>query len=207
MKKKNTSSHASSNTPAIVGGVIGGVAVICSVIGIVLFVQRRRRRRKPISMIFDSAEDGPEVLVTPFKPFPSETVLDSGSGVEQPLLVPEVPDTEIVALHDLSYMPPAVFPRSRPVAPVPNGVSDKEIARLRAEALSSQQSHNRSTSNVSQSTYSRIDGSGSRGAASSYDPQTQRLQTEVESLRREMDQLRTEGLVIGAPPSYTEGDR
>lgn len=147
-------------------------------------------------------EDGSEVMVTPFKAFPSEATLDSGSWVEKQLLVSQDPDAEMV--HDLSFMPPTVFPRSRPVAPVPNGVSGKEIARLRAEALSSQRSHTRSTSNVSQSTSSRIAGSGSRGAASSYDPQ--RLQTEVESLRREMDQLRTEGLVIGAPPSYTEGD-
>ena len=203
--KKNTSSRARSNTPAIVGGVIGGVTVICSVIGIVVFVQRRRRRRRPISMLFDPIEDGSEVMVTPFKPFPSETTLDSGTWVEQQLLISEDPDADAAIVHDLSFMPPTVFPRSRPVASVPNGVSGKEIARLRAEALSSQQSHTRSTSNMSQSTSSRTAGSGSRGPTSSYDPQ--RLQTEVESLRREMDQLRTEGLVIGAPPSYTEGDR
>ena len=42
------------------------------------------------------------------------------------------------------------------------------------------------------------------GATSSYDPL--RLQSEVESLRREMEVLRTAGMATGAPPSYTEGD-
>ena len=44
------------------------------------------------------------------------------------------------------------------------------------------------------------------GTTSTYDPR--RLHSEVENLRREMERLRThtEGLVIGAPPSYTEGD-
>jgi hypothetical protein len=33
-----------------------------------------------------------------------------------------------------------------------------------------------------------------------------RLHSEVESLRREMEHLRVEGFIIAAPPSYTEGD-
>ena len=36
---------------------------------------------------------------------------------------------------------------------------------------------------------------------------TQRLHSEVESLRREMERLRAQGLIIEAPPSYTDGDR
>ena len=156
-------------------------------------------------MFFDSAEDSSQVMVTPFNPVPFEATVDSGTWTEQHLLVSEDRDAEIVPLHDGFAMPPSVLPRSRPAAPVPAGVSDKEIARLRAEALSSQQSHNRSTSNVSHSTSSRTAVSGLSGATSSYD--ALRLHSEVESLRREMEQLRTEGLAIGAPPSYTEGDR
>jgi hypothetical protein len=120
--------------------------------------------------------------------------------MEQQPLVSEEAGAEMVALHGLS---PSV-PRSGPVAPLIAGLSSKEVARLRAEALSPQASHNRSTSN-GQITPSSSAGTEPSGAASSYDPQ--RLHSEVESLRREMERLRTEGLVVEAPPSYTEGDR
>ena len=46
----------------------------------------------------------------------------------------------MVALHNLSSgssPPAAAHLRSRPAAPVPAGLSDKELARLRAEALAS----------------------------------------------------------------------
>ena len=114
----------------------------------------------------------------------------------------------MVALHHLSPTPPAVLPRSRPVVPIPPGLTSKEIAQLRAEALGSQQSDNRSTSNGSRTASSPITVTdSSSGAGSSY----RRLHTEVESLvRQEMQRLRTEGLVLEAPseapPSYSEGD-
>jgi hypothetical protein len=57
----------------------------------------------------------------------------------------------------------------------------------------------------SQSTSSPANAVTESGEATSpYD--TRRLHSEVESLRREMEQLRTEGLIIEAPPSHTEGD-
>jgi hypothetical protein len=122
--------------------------------------------------------------------------------------VAEDPEAEMGALHGQSPAPLTVLPPSRQVAPIPVGLSDKEIARLRAEALNSesQQSHNDPTPNVSLSTSSSDVETEPTGATSTYDPR--RLQSEVESLRREMEQLRThtEGLVVGAPPSYTEGD-
>ena len=136
-------------------------------------------------MLSDSMEGGSPAIMTPFKPTPSEATQESGTWTEQ-----------------VARSPPAVL--------VPTGLSDKEIARLRAQTLSSQPSHPRShhllTSNVSQSTStsSPIATNETDGAASSYDPR--RLRSEVESLRREMEQLRTSGLAAGAPPSYTEGD-
>lgn len=135
--------------------------------------------------------------MTPFNSIPSEAAQGSGVSGER--------EAEMVAVHGLFSTPPPVLSRS--VAPVPVGLSGKELARLRAEALSFEQSHNPSTSdvNVSQPTSpSPVNESG--GATSSYDPR--RLQSEVESLRREMERMRTEGLAVtGAPPSYTEGDR
>jgi hypothetical protein len=203
--KKDSSPHTKSNTAAIVGGIIGGAAAICSVIGIVVFVRRRRRRPRPRSVLSHSSEDVSQVIMTPFNPIPSEATLDAGTWAAQQPLLPGDREAEMVALYGLSSTLPAVVQRSRPVAPAPVGLSGKELARLRAETLSSEQSQNPSTSNVSQSTSSPNAVDESSGATSSYDPR--RLQSEVESLRREMDRLRTEGLVVtGAPPSYTEGD-
>ena len=88
------------------------------------------------------------------------------------------------------------------MGPVPVGLSAKDLARLRTEALSSEQSLDPATSNVPQSTSSpNVNESG--GATSSSD--SRRLQSEVDSLWREMERLRTLGLASGAPPSYTEG--
>ena len=193
MTKNESSSHTKSNTPAIVGGVIGGVAAIVSVIGTTFFVRRRRRQHR--SAFSDLMED---------VSIPSGAALTSGTWAGQQPLLSEGPEAEMTTLHSLSSTPPAISPYSGPVAPVPVGLSAKDLARLRTEALNLGQSHNNATSNVPQSTSSLnvVDESG--GATSSYDPR--RLQSEVESLWREMERLRTSGPATGAPPSYTEGE-
>ncbi|KAI0278710.1 hypothetical protein BGY98DRAFT_1186437 [Russula aff. rugulosa BPL654] len=191
--------HRKRNTGAIVGGIMGGAGAILVVIGIFAFVQFQRRRAR-------TRRSGLLAKVTPFDPNSFEATQNSGVSTDQLPLGTEDPEAEIIPLHLLSSTPPTVLPRSRPVAPIPAGLTSKEIARLRAEALGSQQSHNRSTSNVSRSASSPITVTeSSSGAASSY---RRLVHTEVESLvRQEMERIRTEGLVLEAPPSYTEGDR
>jgi hypothetical protein len=149
---------------------------------------------------------GPQLMVTPFDPNSSEATQDSEISAEQQPLVIGDPEAEMVALQQLSSSPPALLPLSRPVAPVPVSLSDKELARLRTEALSYPQPRHLgvSTSNVSQSMSSPNAITESGEAMSPYD--TRRLHSEVESLRREMERLRAEGLVTAAPPSYSEGD-
>jgi len=208
---------------AIVGGIVGGVAAIFAVTGVVIFVQRRRRRAGPKSVLSsqtDSQEAGSHAIVTPFDPnlnSPEGTreSRDTGDPPEQQPPVDENPDTEMVAPHRLSSSAPAVLPQ--PAVPVPVGLSDKEIARLRAQTFGSQQPQTHSTSNVPVSqpeTGSSANAATESGeASSSYRDDTRRLHSVVESLRREMDRLRdlerlrAEGLVTEAPPSYTEGDR
>jgi hypothetical protein len=193
---------------AIIRGVIGGVAAVFAVIGITTFVRRRRRRARPRSIVTfstDFREAGPELIVTPFDPYSCEAAQGSRILAEQQPLVTEEPEAEMFALHRLSSTPPTIFPLSRPGTPVPVGLSDKEIARLRVQGFNSQQSCDLGVSspNMSQSTSSLNAVPESREAP--YVPR--RLHSEVESLvRREMVRLHAEGLVIGAPPSYGNGD-
>jgi hypothetical protein len=172
------------------------------VISITTFVRRRRRRARPRSIFSDFREAGPELIVTPFDPYTYESAQDSRILAEQQPLVAEEPNAEMIALQRLSSTPPTPIPLPQPETPVPVGLSDKEIARLRAEGLNSQPSHNLGVSSSS-STSSPTAVSEPREAP--YDPR--RLHSQVESLvRQEMERLRAEGLVIEAPPSYRDED-
>jgi hypothetical protein len=196
------------NVGPIVGGTIGGVAAIFAVIGIVTCVRRRRRwrssRRRSIFST-DFADASPQIIASPFYSDSFDANRESGISTERQPSVIGDPEAEMVALHRLSPSPPAVLPLLGQVAPVPVGLSDKKMAQLRAEALSSPQRHNFriSASNMSQSASSLNAVTESR--ESPFD--TQRLHSEFESLRREVERLREEGLTVAAPPSYAEGDR
>ena len=182
----------SPHVGAIVGGTIGGVAAILAVMGMVTSVKRRQgwRKSRPISILSSSS--------------------NSVDFVPRPLVTGNS-EAEMVALQYLApYSLPTVLPLPRPVAPVPVGLSDKEMARLRSEALSSPQPGPHllrvSTSNGSQSSSSSSPNAVTESgeAVLPYG----RLHLEVVSLRREVERLREEGLLNAAPPSYdTEGDR
>lgn len=159
------------------------------------------------------------MIVTPFadrNSYSSEQITlgsrNSSQMGQQPLITAEDRVGEIVALHRLSSLAGPTLatpvPLSPPAAPVPVGLSGKQLARLRAEAFASSSprlSHTDSSPNVSNI------GSTSSSANVVTEPaeanDSQRLHSEVESLRREMERLRAQGLIIEAPPSYTEGDR
>ncbi|KAI9459212.1 hypothetical protein BJY52DRAFT_1211943 [Lactarius psammicola] len=94
-------------------------------------------------------------------------------------------------------------PPSQSAPPVPVGLTDKELARLRSAALQSTPiTHARSSSSGSHPTDSptinTAEGSGATPA-----PETWSLQSVVESLLREMQELRAER--FEAPPSYGAG--
>ena len=127
-----------------------------------------------------------QVITTPFNPISSEATLPVGRLAET--LVEQ-------------------FPLSQPVAPVPAGLSAKEIARLRAETLIPEPSHGPSTSDASQSTPSPPNAVNDSGRVTSPSDFRRQIYSEVESLvRREMERHRGEGVGTVAPPSYTEGD-
>jgi len=196
---------APSHTGAIAGAVAGGVAAILLVIGAIVFVRRRRRlsKRRSAGSIFSTSfvEGGPPVTVTPFNPSTLDTAQQgSGSWMEQQQLLPEHSDGGTAFdPRSLSSTPAPTLPRSRLVAPVPPGLSSKELARLRTEA---QQTYTQHSSDTTQSSSTPTVFTAQSGVTSP--SETRRLQSEVESLRREMLQLRTER--FEPPPSYTTGD-
>jgi hypothetical protein len=138
---------------------------------------------------------GPPGTITPFNPICLDaTSHGSDSQTERQELLSTHPDAgSVLDSYSLSSTstPALVHPLSQPLAPVPTDLSDKELARARREALSSQNTLSPPTAVTEQS-----------GAIQS--SEAQRLQSEVETLRHEMQQLRTER--FEAPPSYTSGD-
>ena len=199
------------NMGAIAGGTIVGVAAIFAVIGVVTFVHRRRRRRhsRPGSILSTDSGDAGPMIVSPFDPNSFDANGESEILAEQQPLVIGEPETAMVALNHLSSSPPSMPLLLQRVAQVPVGLSDKEIARLRTEGHSTPQPHSLvSASNMSQSTSDTSVTSLLNVVTESGESplDNRRLQLEFDSLRREVERLREEGLVVGAPPSYVEED-
>ncbi|KAI0290746.1 hypothetical protein B0F90DRAFT_1652294 [Multifurca ochricompacta] len=200
----NTSSKA-SHTGAVVGGILGGIGALFLVTGAIAFVWRRRRRNmsKSVRSSFSSVvtEAGQQMAVTPFNPsLPEATQLNAMSWTErQSGPFQEATTFQVGNTNDPS---PTSLPLHPTLPSVPIGLSGKELARLRTEALRSQRTHSRSASNTPQPNSSpTVTTEGSVGTSSS---ETRRLQSEVESLRREMQRLREER--HEAPPSYMEDE-
>ena len=188
----------------------------------------RRKRARPRSILsFSTVDSDPieadpqAIVVTPFDPnsYSSEEIIRDSRNLswteQQPLTTTGGPEGGMVALRPLSQNPTplTVHARSRPVAPVfPAGLSSKELARLRTEALISgsprlSQTGSSPSPNVShyESTSSPANIVAESGDANlSLD--TRRLHSEVESLRREMERLRAQGVIIEAPPGYTDSE-
>jgi hypothetical protein len=205
-----TSPPAPSHTGTIAGAVTGGVVAVLVVIGVIVFLRRRRRqrRRKSVqsSILGSVVGVGPPGTITPFNPiWLDATSHGSDPQTEWQELLSTHPDAgSVLDSYSLSSTstPALVFPLSQPVAPVPTDLSDKELARLRTEALSSQNPLSPQSPNTLQSSSPQAAVTEQSGAIQS--SEAQRLRSEVEILRREMQQLRTERHEL--PPSYTSGD-
>ncbi|KAH9063194.1 hypothetical protein EDB87DRAFT_1604477 [Lactarius vividus] len=188
-----TSSKATSHTGAIAGGVTGGVVALILVVGAIAFVRRQLRQdnfRKSAGTSFSGTAmlAGSPMTVTPFDPALAGTaLLEAGS--------------QSGTTRD---GPSSLLPPSQSAASVPVGLTSKELAQLRSATTRSPLTthwHARTSSNGSQPTL--VVGT-SEGRTSTPTPETWRLQSEVESLRREMQELRAER--FEAPPSYGIGE-
>ena len=150
---------------------------------------RRRRQSLRSSCVI------PEVTVTPFSPMgstPSGTARSDGEShmaeLRQPL--PSAPFSSESSSSTLLR-----------VLPVPAGLSDKELAHIRSAG--SQHSFGLSPNSESApSTPLPVTTDRSSATSLSRAEDQRPWQSEVESLRREMEQLRAERFDAEAPPSY-----
>ncbi|KAH9064487.1 hypothetical protein EDB87DRAFT_1680356 [Lactarius vividus] len=187
-----------SHTGAITGGAIGGVMASLAIGAITLVWRRRRRRFKSIRAWLkgDVIEPDLPMMATPFDPtLAGAAELESSfqTSWQQRWVGPVEP--EIVPLVHASDSPMS----SPPVTPIPAGLSSKELARLRRDI-----SRSRSADALpSAPSLPAITGQGVATSSS----EARRLQSEVEALRREMQQFRVD--TVGrfeAPPGYEDGN-
>jgi hypothetical protein len=136
---------------------------------------------------------GPEVMVTPF--IPTATQGDELPGQRPQSGIPQTSST-VPDGHGLPSLP------SSPS--IPSGLSDKELARLRADAMRSQHADAHAESSEPEPEPAIAPAATSEQDVPSPAPETSDLRFVVGVLQREVEELRAQGL--GAPPSYTHGD-
>ncbi|KAH9001001.1 hypothetical protein EDB92DRAFT_1824145 [Lactarius akahatsu] len=191
-----TSSVPHTGLSVVTKGVIGGVAALLAIGAIALVVWRRRRRgyrRTSVEPSFLS-EVVSEVTVTPFDPTRPIT-----TEVALPLAGPQT-DSQQLLLHRPLSPDGSPLPLRRAV-PIPVGLSDKELARLRslANGPHSQPTEGQPSNPLLTVTTDRGELGGVTGAATS-PSEAQRLRFENNFLRHEIEQLRVER--SESPPSY-----
>jgi hypothetical protein len=184
--------------------------VLLGVVILVFIWYRRRYNTIGGSSEFSSGvmEAGSRVEVTPFVSSHHDIAHGdpmTGTGWHRPQSgLPATADA-----HDPYSSPSGLHPQSP--ASVPVGLSDKGLARIRAETLRSQPAIHTITvalpGDVSRSQSPSIPATATeqRGPPTSQ-PLFRTLQSQVDRLWREMRQLRAERLGSEAPPSYAEND-
>jgi hypothetical protein len=193
------SSKSKSQAGAIAGGVIGGAALLAiGAIALVALRRRRRsRRRKSIGSAFErDVIDVPDfpMTLTPFNAtLTGTTELETGSQANSQERWTEPVEPETVPLVHSSTPSDSPVPSSR-VVPLPVGLSSKELARLRVDSSFTQSTDALSSGPPLTAT--------TELGVTTPSSDARRLQSEVESLRREMQQLRAER--FEAPPVYHE---
>jgi len=179
----------------VVGAVVGGIVALLAVVGVVAFTWRRRRRNmrqygEPPFMGEAGSQVGlaPQTMSRRPQSSPLEVVVtaariqeSSGSSVRSP---------------ERSTSP------SFSSAPI--GLSDKELARLRAETLRSQYTHTEGGLDESQPESVAVPEVIPERSATVPPPETPGLRSIVQTLQIEVQRLREER--FDAPPSYADDD-
>ena len=187
-------SKPTSRTGAIAGGISSGVVALILLVGTAAFARRRWRlddSRQAVALSFTgiATEARPQMTVTPSNP-----IVDGAAPLEVGYQIWTTSDGP-----SSSSEPP--FPPTQSPAPAPVGLNSKELARLRSAPMLSPPTHGSSGSPPTYPpTFSATEGSPLTPTSN-----TQRLQTEMESLRVEMQQLQIRAERFEAPPSYGQG--
>ncbi|KAH8993654.1 hypothetical protein EDB86DRAFT_2830153, partial [Lactarius hatsudake] len=157
----SSSSTSTSHTGAIAGGVAGGVVALILVVGAIAFVRRRRRQDNFRGSSFSAPL--------------WKRAADKGDAVR--------PNTRRVALLEAGSR------AGQRCDTRPCGLSSKELARLRSTAMRSQPTHTWSSPSGSQpSNPPTTISTAERSSTTTPPPETRRLQTEMETLRREVEE-------------------
>ena len=207
-------SHVSVAARAIIS-TIAALALIGAVILVFIWYRRKYNTIGGSSVSSSGVMEaalGSRVEVTPFVSSRHEITHGdpmTGTGWQQPqsgLPATVVTDADV---HD-PYSSPSGLHSQSP-ASVPVGLSDKGLARIRAENLRSQPAIHTITvalpGDASRSPSPSLPATATeqRGSPTSQ-PLFRTLQSQVDRLWREMRQLRAERLGSEAPPSYAEHD-
>ncbi|KAH9973971.1 hypothetical protein BGW80DRAFT_195489 [Lactifluus volemus] len=156
---ESKSSKPVSHAGMIAGATVATLGALFSVIGVVTFVRRRRRRSIRSSIVASSSSSliGTEPQVTPFHVAPPETM---ERDPESWMTGPQSQSMSLRSYDDAgasgSSSAPIPLPLSvPPMVPPPAGLSSKELARLRSEALARASNHSHSESSGSESVIPR----------------------------------------------------
>ncbi len=210
-RSSNSESKSKSHAGAIAGAVIGGVAALLAIGAIALVVWCRWRQSHKRASVGSSlrftlkelTEEGTQVDLT------SDSPSESGFTTAVPLFAGPQTDWQVEPFVRRQSMMSEASPfLSSPTVPVPVGLSDKELAQVRSGGLRSSTSVDGRSPGKAFSPTETSDGDTSGGAATevttSSRPEPQSLQTQVDFLMHEVQQLRAERS-SEAPPTYVSG--
>jgi hypothetical protein len=192
----------SSHISAVKKAIIGGVATLLIVAGVISFVLQTRKRRVGRFNNRPSSRPSSAAILTPF-PLThlgaTHRFSAHRNGHQQPQYGPLEAGS---ASSASSYSSPSS--QSFPLFPI--GFSAKELARIRAETLPPQPAltHAGEDSTLPQTPSFPVAATVRRTPTPPF--RFGALLSQFDRLRHEVQQLRTEGFNPGAPPSYAEGN-
>lgn len=214
----NTTRHTSAGTVA--GGVIGGLALLGLIGAAAFFLARRSRRQQQEHAQIQTVETGPTLttLFSPYQPFNAQRI-DEESDASPFILSPSSQHTArrddgVTATspseqwaHQETPTSSLGLVRSPSPPQTQTPLTSKEIARIRAINASNNASPTAHTRTMSYESRAFSDVPSQSGLStltttSQARSVTTRLMTEVEGLRREMEEIRRRRLE--APPTYEQ---
>jgi hypothetical protein len=183
----------SSHISVVKKAIIGGVATLLIVAGVISFVLRTRKRRVWGFNNHPSSRPSSAAILTPLP------LTHLGATHQQPQSGPlEAGSPSSASLYSSQSS------QSFPLFPI--GFSAKELARIRAETLPPQPALTHAVEDPTRPQTPSFPVAATVRRTPTPPFRFGALQSQFDRLRHEVQQLRTEGFNPGAPPSYAEGN-